>query len=52
MLKKLNIMLPPLDLQNQFVAFVEQTDKSKIVVQKALDEAQLLFDSLMQQYFL
>ncbi len=51
MLKKLNIMLPPLDLQNQFVAFVEQTDKSKIVVQKALDEAQLLFDSLMQKYF-
>lgn len=37
--------------QNQFAAFVEQTDKSKFVVQKALDEAQLLFDSLMQEYF-
>lgn len=44
--------LPPLKLQEQFAAFVEQTDKSKVAVQKALDEAQLLFDSLMQQYFL
>lgn len=43
--------LPPLKLQEQFAAFVEQTDKSKIAVQKALDEAQLLFDSLMQKYF-
>ena len=45
------IYLPPIELQRQFAAFVEQTDKSKSVVQKALDEAQLLFDSLMQQYF-
>lgn len=51
MLKKLNIMLPPLDRQKQFSAFVQQTDKSKAVIQKALDEAQLLFDSLMQKYF-
>lgn len=43
--------LPPLPLQEQFAAFVEQVDKSKFVVQKALDEAQTLFDSLMQQYF-
>ena len=42
---------PPITLQEQFVAFVEQTDKSKVVVQKALDEAQTLFDSLMQEYF-
>ena len=40
-----------IELQNQFAAFVEQTDKSKVVVQKALEEAQLLFDSLMQEYF-
>ena len=45
------IMLPPIELQEQFAAFVEQTDKSKVVVQKALDEAQTLFDSLMQEYF-
>lgn len=41
----------PLELQQQFAAFVDQVDKSKFVVQKALDEAQTLFDSLMQQYF-
>lgn len=43
--------VPPIELQEQFAAFVEQTDKSKVVVQKALDEAQTLFDSLMQEYF-
>lgn len=51
MLKKLDIMLPPLNLQNQFAVFIEQTDKSKAVIQKALDETQLLFDTLMQEYF-
>lgn len=44
-------IIPPVELQNQFAAFVTQADKSKAVIQKALDEAQLLFDSLMQQYF-
>lgn len=43
--------LPPMELQQQFAAFVSQLDKSKAAVQKALDEAQLLFDSLMQEYF-
>ena len=38
----------PVAEQEQFAVFVEQTDKSKVAVQKALDEAQLLFDSLMQ----
>ena len=51
MLKRLNIILPPLSLQNQFAAFVAEVDKSKVEVQKALDQTQLLFDSLMQQYF-
>ena len=45
------VNVPPLGLQNQFAAFVEQTDKSKVAVQKALEETQLLFDSLMQKYF-
>ncbi len=49
--KMLELPVPPMALQQQFVAFVEQTDKSKVAVQKALDEAQTLFDSLMQQYF-
>lgn len=50
-LKALPVLIPPLDRQAQFAAFVAQTDKSKAVVQKALDKAQLLFNSLMQQYF-
>ena len=43
--------VPDLNKQKQYVDFANQVDKSKVVVQKALDEAQLLFDSLMQKYF-
>ena len=50
-IRKTKILLPSLARQNQFAAFVHQVDKSKLAVQKALDETQLLFDSLMQQYF-
>ncbi len=50
-INSLRLMVPPLEEQNAFVNFVEQVDKSKVAVQKALDEAQLLFDSLMQKYF-
>lgn len=50
-IKAFTIIVPPIDLQNQFAAFAEQVGKSKVVVQKALDEAQTLFDSLMQEYF-
>ena len=45
------IIVPPMELQKQFAAFAIQIDKSKVVVKKALNCAQLLFDSLMQQYF-
>ena len=45
------IIKPPMEVQDRYYAFVDQVDKSKVVVQKALDEAQLLFDSLMQKYF-
>lgn len=48
---KIKVFEPPIELQNQFADFVYQIDKSKVAVQKALDEAQLLFDSLMQEYF-
>ena len=42
---------PPIEMQQEYNAFVAQVDKSKAVVQKSLDKMQLLFDSLMQQYF-
>lgn len=45
------IIKPPIEVQHSYYAFVEQTNKSKVAVQKALDETQLLFDSLMQKYF-
>ena len=45
------IIKPPIEVQNRYYAFVAAIDKSKATVQKALDETQLLFDSLMQQYF-
>ena len=50
-LKALPVLIPPLDLQNQFAIFVQQVDKSRFAVQKALDETKVLFDSLMQEYF-
>ena len=50
-LRALPVLVPPLKLQEQFAAFVEQTDKSKVAVQKALDEAKLSCDILMQKYF-
>ncbi len=50
-IRKLEICLPPTEIQMSFEDFIVQVDKSKVVVQKALNEAQLLFDSLMQQYF-
>ena len=54
LLSKINstvIYVPDISLQKQFADFVEQVDKSKVVVQKALNETQTLFDSLMQEYF-
>ena len=43
--------LPPMELQDQFAAFVEQTDKSKLAVQQSIDQLEMLKKSLMQKYF-
>ena len=51
LVKNTLIKVPPMNQQELFAKFVKQVDKSKFVVQKSLDEAQLLFDSLMQEYF-
>ena len=50
-LEEKEFIVPPMELQKQFADFVDQVDKSKVAVQKALEKTQLLFDSLMQQYF-
>ena len=44
-------VIPPIELQREFISFAEQVDKSKVAVQKSLDETQKLFDSLMQEFF-
>ena len=51
LLKGIDVLVPPRNLQEQFADFVRQVDKSKAAIQKTLDETQLLFDSLMQKYF-
>jgi len=50
-MQNIGLYIPPIALQEQFVDLKKQTDKSKVEVQKALDQTQLLFNSLMQQYF-
>lgn len=48
---EMEYIIPPIEIQKEYVSFISQIDKSKATVQKALDEAQVLFDSLMQEYF-
>ena len=50
-IRKLRLPLPSMDQQEQFAAFVEQTDKSKFAVQQQLAELETLKKSLMQEYF-
>ncbi len=50
-IKKMVIPVPDLSRQKQFSSFVKQVDKSRVVALRAMKEMQLLFDSLMQQYF-
>ena len=49
--RQFECILPPITLQEQFSVFYKQVDKSKFAVQKSLEKTQLLFDSLMQEYF-
>lgn len=50
-IRKITVPIPPLILQEQFVSFVEQTDKSKSAVKKLLEKAETLKKALMQEYF-
>lgn len=49
--KKYLFLIPPIEEQNQFAAFVKQTDKSKLAIQQGLDKLELLKKALMQKYF-
>lgn len=50
-IRKLEIEIPPIELQNKFAEFVKQIDKQKFEIQKSLDEMQELYESLMDKYF-
>lgn len=50
-LSDLSVIVPPQERISAFNDFVRQVNKSKVAIQKSLDETQLLFDSLMQKYF-
>ena len=50
-LKQLQVAVPPIELQEQFATFVEQTDKSKLAIQESLKRLEILKKSLMQKYF-
>lgn len=49
--KAMRLIMPSIELQNHFAAFVAQVDKSKVEIQKAIDQLEILKKSLMQQYF-
>ena len=50
-IRKLEVLVPPMEVQNQFATFVEQTDKSKLAIQQSLDKLETLKKALMQKYF-
>jgi len=50
-LKQIFVHIPPLDLQKQFVNYVEHIDKSKLEVQRSLEKLETLKKALMQKYF-
>lgn len=49
--KELTVILPPIELQNQFAAFVEQTEKTKTTISESLQQLETLKKALMQEYF-
>lgn len=51
MIRDFNILVPPIELQNQYADFVRHVDKSREAVKKSLEKTQQLYDSLMQEYF-
>lgn len=48
---KSSVVLPPIDLQNQFAAFVERVDQQKQTVQQSLEKLELMKKALLQEYF-
>lgn len=49
--KALKLILPPLEIQNQFADFFEQTEKTKTTISQSLEKLETLKKALMQEYF-
>ena len=50
-MRKVKIIIPPIELQNQFAELVKQIEKQKIIIEKSLKETEELQESLMNKYF-
>ena len=50
-IKKTKIIIPPVELQNEFSVFVEKINRQKLTIQQSLDQLEVLRKSLMQEYF-
>ena len=50
-LREVNLIVPPIEQQKNFVEFAKQTDKSKSAIQKSLEKLETLKGALMQKYF-
>ena len=50
-INSLRLIVPPIELQDKFISFVEQTDKSKLAIQKSLEKLETLKKALIQKYF-
>lgn len=50
-IKSYSVMIPPIELQNQFSTFVERVDQQKQTVQQSLEKLELMKKALMQEYF-
>lgn len=47
----LRVPIPPIELQEQFAAFVEQIEKAKANINHSLEKLEILKKALMQEYF-
>ena len=50
-LAKMPVIVPPIELQNQFATFVARIDQQKQTVQQSLEKLELMKKALMQEYF-
>ena len=50
-IKNYPVLFPPIELQTEFAAFVEQIEKSRLTIQQGLDKLEIMKKALMQQYF-